>query len=271
MAKHDPFTRPTIDLHAPGGLDELFALHKDLFGGWQMFGPPAPVGAPADPAAPPASPAPPAAPPAPPAPADPPAPPADPPANLGFPANTPIEQMTATQQAAYWQHNAQRWQGRAEKSYSSLQQLGITKPEEVAGVKAKLDGYTALERESMSATEKAVAEAADKARAEAEALYRPKLVRAALAAAAAGKIDAERLNQNLELLDLSKFLTDSGDVDTAKVSTYVEGLAPVKGNQRMTGPSVFGLGQQPQIPAEPGAQGRAMAAKRYPKASAAKP
>jgi hypothetical protein len=53
-----------------------------------------------------------------------------------------------------------------------------------------------------------------------------------IAAAASGRLDQTALAQVLEPLDLTKFLTSDGKVDTEKVKTYVNGVAPAKGNER---------------------------------------
>jgi hypothetical protein len=154
-------------------------------------------------------------------------------ATPGFPANTPVEQMNADQRAAYYQHQAQKWQGRAENNYGLLRNLGVTSAEDAAAIKQKVEQHDALEHELMSDKDKAVAEAATQAANEAAAKYAPLLVRAEFKAALKGRVEDSVLDARLETitdpLDLSKFLTDSGEVDAAKVSAFVEEVAPAKG------------------------------------------
>jgi len=173
----------------------------------------------------------------------------------GYPSDTPIAEMTEKQQAAYWKDKARKHEERA-KAFD-----GLT-PETLAELRDKADKHAALERELMSDKDKAVAEAKDATKAEVAATYQPRLVRAEFKAAAAGRIDAEKLDSILEPLDLSKFLTSKGDVDEGKVASYVDGIAPA-GPVRRTGPTATGLGHRVTSGSGPGDQGRAMAAKRF--------
>ena len=118
----------------------------------------------------------------------------------------------------------------------------------------------------MSDKDKAILEARETATKEANAKATDRLVRAEFKAEAKGRIDADRLKAILEPLDMSKFLNADGDVDEAKVAAFVDGVAPKAAAPK--GPSSGGLGNQTHTPGEPGAQGRAMAEKRFGKAVA---
>lgn len=233
-------THPTLRHPRTGELLRALWVRPDGRACWPMMG-----GAP-DPE-----------PPTPPGPT-PPTPPAPqpPPSDTGFPANTPVEQMTAPQREAYYKNQAQKWQGRAENSYGLLNDLGVKTADDAAAIKTKVTQHDALERELMTDKDKAVAEAKDEARAEVRGELIPELVRAKFEAAAAGRIEDETLTQILEPLDLSKFLTPDGKVDTAKVKTYVDGVAPAKGNPR-TGPTPGGQGPRTGSDAKGTAQERA--------------
>lgn len=180
-------------------------------------------------------------PPAPPAPPTPPAPPAPPaPADPGFPANTPLEQMTVEQREAYWKHHARKHEDRAK-------QFGDLTPAQLAELREKASRADALDEELASDKDKAVNEAKKAAKAEADAAYQPRLVRTEFRAALKGRVPDEHLEQRLtsitEPLDLSKFLNDAGDVDTAKVTAFVDNIAPVKGTPpSKKGPTVTGHG-----------------------------
>lgn len=215
MAQRNPFTRPTIDLHAPGGLEALFARNKALYGGWRM-GPPDPLTGGDDAAAATAAAAAATA-------AAAAASAAQQQTDQGFPSGTSLELMTAAQQAAYWKHNSRKHEDR-------VKGLDNLTPEQLKELREKAQKHDALEHELKSDKDKAVDDAKTSTRAEADAEYQPKLVRAEFKAAAAGRLTVERLTTILEPLDLSKFLTSGGDVDTDKVKTYVDGIAPARGS-----------------------------------------
>lgn len=158
----------------------------------------------------------------------------------GFPANTPLEQMNAEQREAYWKYQAQNWEGRAKGNFSQLQQLGIRSADDLAEIKRKVEQHDALEQELMSDKDKAVAQAAKDAEAKAATAFIPQIVSARLDAAAARKgISEESLAAALNFVDHAKFLNDAGEVDTAKVNAFVDGIAPAKGTQSQPkGPTV---------------------------------
>lgn len=224
--------------------DDVLARHKAFFGDARMegeadppAGDPAPVADPSTvPGAGPATP------------------------QLGFPADTPVKDMSIQEQAAYWKHYARQHEERA-KPFKDLT------PEALQALREKADQHDALERELMSDKDKAVADAEDRATQATTARFAEKLVKAEFKSAAAGRLDADRLNAILAPLDLTKFLDKSGDVDEAKVTSYVDSIAPTKAPAQR-GPSSSGLGAVPHTPGERGAQGKAMAEKRFGKTSA---
>lgn len=149
----------------------------------------------------------------------------------GFPANTPVAEMSAPQQAAYWQHQARKHETRA----TEYRQAAGGKT--AAEVQSELD---TLRREKMSADERAIDDAKRQAREEATREYGPRSVRTAFDLLLGDMPEGER-NAEIELLDLSKFLTDSGAVDTAKVRRAAEKIAPAdKGTG--SGSRVFDFG-----------------------------
>lgn len=187
-----------------------------------------------------------------------------PPTDPGFPAETPVKDMTVDQQAAYWRHQAQKH----EKEWKSWSKVHDLTPDQLQALREKADQHDALERELMSDKDKAILEAREAASSETTAKFAEKLVKAEFKSAAAGRLDAECLNNVLGPLDLTKFLDKNGDVDEAKVATYVDSIAPAATPPARRGPTASGLGATPHTPGERGAQGRAMAEKRFGKASA---
>ena len=84
----------------------------------------------------------------------------------------------------------------------------------------------ALESATATDLEKAVRAAQDEARKATLAEATPRLVRAEFRAAAKGVLTSEQLDTLLEDVDLSRFLTSTGDVDEEKIGKKVSALAP---------------------------------------------
>ena len=177
----------------------------------------------------------------------------------GYPADTPLEQMTAEQQVSYWKAQSRKHEQRA-KTFGNLT------ADELAELRDKASKHDALEHELMSDKDKAIAEARKAAESEARSGMLPKLVNAEFRAAAAGKVAADKLAAALEFTDVSKFVKD-GEVDVEKVGKFIESLIPSQ-QQQKKGPTSFGMGPRPQSGSAPGDQGRAQAEKRFGKQSA---
>lgn len=161
----------------------------------------------------------------------------------GFPENTAVADMDAAQQAAYW-----KFQSRKHESRNAA--LGNLTTEQLTELRTKAQRADELELTLGTDTERAVASAKQQALAEAQAQYQPMLVKAHFLAAAAGRVDADKLATILEPLDLSKFLAADGTPDTAKVAAYVDGIAPAKGTEPITpkGPTSLGSGRRGGTP-----------------------
>lgn len=130
-------------------------------------------------------------------------------------------------------------------------------------LKAKAEKHDALELELSSDKDKAVADARKEERAKALSEATPRIVRAEFKAAAKGVLTGEQLAALLEDLDLSKYVTDTGDVDEEKVGKKVAAFAPANGTGKQSPPRALGQGKQPGMQAQPGDAGRAMAEKRF--------
>lgn len=116
-------------------------------------------------------------------------------------------------------------------------------------IKAKAEKHDALELELSSEAEKQAREAAKKATEEAESKYRPKLAETAFRIAIGDRKTADEVTDFIADLNLSRFLTETGDVDTAKVLARVEQFT---GNNKTTTPSRIGpsaSGQGTRAPA----------------------
>lgn len=145
-------------------------------------------------------------------------PPADDP---GFPANTPLTDMTAEQRAAYWRAESKKHQKTAE----SYTKTGLT-ADEVQGVadKREQDRLAAL-----SDAERAAETARAEGRAQAESSHLAFAVEAQVAAmtmrpgedyAAA----VTRVKSALTFVDVTKFTGDDGRLDAAKIQSFATSL-----------------------------------------------
>lgn len=164
------------------------------------------------------------------APADPADPdPADDKSGKGFPENTPVREMTVDQRAAYYEHQSRRHEDR------NKELLKITGGKYGDDLRALLDEREKLVDAQRTDSERAVEDAKKATR---EATLRevgPKSVRTSFDLLLSDMDEQER-NDAIDLLDLSKFLTETGEVDTAKVRKFASTItAPAdkdKGTQR---------------------------------------
>ena len=116
-----------------------------------------------------------------------------------------------------WKAEAEKFKTLARK-HEDRAKANATAAKELEQVKAA----------SMTEQEKAVAEAVAAARLSTLIEVGGRLAAAEVRVAAAGRLDDQQLNTILDTVDLSKFLDEDGDVDTAKVAAFVEGIAPAK-------------------------------------------
>jgi hypothetical protein len=122
--------------------------------------------------------------------------------------------MTAAQQAAYWKHQARKHEDRV-KAMADYDQLRATAEEH-----RKLVEAAATEQD------KAIAKARQEGHAEAMAKASTRLVEAYAIGAIGGRLDEERQSALLEGLNHQAFLTQTGDVDAGKVTTFVNAFLP---------------------------------------------
>jgi hypothetical protein len=144
--------------------------------------------------------------------------------------------MTPDQQVAYWQHQARKHEDRV-RTMGDYDQL-----------KEKADSYERLVAASQSEHERAVAEARRQARTEALTEAGSQLVEQWVRAAAVGRLTDESVNALLQGLDRTRFLNQTGGVDTDKVFTFVGSLAPAPAAP--AAPAAGSPGQPPQ-PGQP--------------------
>lgn len=148
------------------------------------------------------------------APAIPDTPPADaaPPAQDGTDWKAEAEKIKA---------EARKWEDRAKANSTAAKEL------------------EQLRQSAMTDQEKAVAEAKATGRLEALVEAAGKVASAEIKAAAAGRLTDDQVSTLLEGLNLAAFVGEDGEVDAAKVKTFVDGIAPEPKNDT----PVFDLGQ----------------------------
>lgn len=142
----------------------------------------------------------------------------------GFPANTPLAEMSVEQREAYWKDKARKHEQRANDraDYDDL--------------KAKADRLDEIERENESEKDKAVREAREKAakdvRAEIEAETVQAMARMALRSRG---VKDEEITSFVTETNLSAFVSDDGQVDDERLLARVDRYAGTAGGQKWPG------------------------------------
>lgn len=180
-----------------------------------------------------------------------------------FPADTPVADMTDAQKAAYYLHQNRQTDNKL-KAFN-----GFT-PQDVNAMWTQLEES---ETAKLSASDKAVKDAATKAAAEAksaaDADWQPKVLAAQLESAASRVIkDDEQLESFLAITDPAKFVGEDGSVDKDKVIGHLTALFGGQQQQSSNGQrQQKNWGQQSggQPPSKPGEAGKAAADKRFRK------
>lgn len=156
-------------------------------------------------------------------------PPAGGDADKGFPAGTPLEQMTVEQREAYWKHYARQHE-------QKLRDVG-----NVDELKRKAAAHDAAEAEKQPELERvrnaAIEDGKAQGRAESQALVAEYAVRGAL-----GHVPAERRDVLLIGVNPTAFVDPTtGRPDEAKISQWVAAVAP----NPAAGPPAPGTGPTP--------------------------
>jgi hypothetical protein len=139
-----------------------------------------------------------------------------------FPKDTPLAEMTVEQREAYWKHHARKHEGVANSRADYDQQ------------KADAEKWRQYQNDNKPADQKAIDDAANKAREEARAQEQaklvPRLVKAEFKSIAAdvGGVTKDLLEAFLEDVNPLVYLKADGELDTEKIEKRVKALAPVK-------------------------------------------
>lgn len=144
--------------------------------------------------------------------------PVEPKEDKGFPAETPVAEMTAEQQVAYWKYQARKHENtaKARADYDAL--------------RAKAEQFDAIEQAKLTPSEQAVNAAREEGRREAAREANEKAATAILRAnlTARGKT-ADEVDGLLVAFNANAFI-NGDDVDTDKVAAFANSIAgPVTG------------------------------------------
>jgi hypothetical protein len=137
-------------------------------------------------------------------------------ASRGFPAETPLEQMTSEQQAAYWKFQARKHENEA-KSRADYDDL-----------KAKADELAELKAKSQTEQEKALEEARDKALREGENIGAERYLKDAVMGrfqALTGKSDDD-VAKAFAHVDAHSFVDEKGDLNVAALQEFAGTFGP---------------------------------------------
>lgn len=125
----------------------------------------------------------------------------------GYPANTPVAEMSAEHQAAYYKHHSRLWESRAKENRNTAERL--RQEQANAPVKDQTDEVNSLRQQIESLR----AQQDDE--------------RFSMAFSSAVKqANAPHLETLKSTLNRDMFRGDDGRIDTAKVAEYVSSLAP---------------------------------------------
>lgn len=160
-------------------------------------------------------------------------PPADPPQDP--PQDPPVEPPAdPSAEAEKWKALARKHEDRAKANATAAAEL------------------ERLRRSQMSDQEKAVDAAKVQARAEVLREVGGSLVAAEVRATAAGRLSPEQIDALVDGIDATRFVDADGKVDTAKVSTFVDGLAGKPGTGGTNGKTPdMGQGRRPSSTDKP--------------------
>lgn len=172
--------------------------------------------------------------------------------DLGYPKDTPVAQMTDTQRGAYWQHQAQKHEGRFKN---------LVGDRSFDDTKKALEEYERIQKEQMTPAEQALTAAREEgqkagltaARSEAAS----EIFRGALAAGGLPETDINDLVSNL---NVGNFISDKG-IETSKLTEFAKRFTP-SGKDTTTQRRDFGAGRRQEGQPARGAAGRAEAERR---------
>lgn len=128
---------------------------------------------------------------------------------------TETTETVAPAEIVDWKAEAEKWKAQSRKNEDRAK-ANATAAKELEDLK----------RQSMSDQEKAIEQAKTEARAQALAEVIADRVHAAFTRAAAGRLDAEQVDELVNGINVAAFVDTDGKVDAAKVAQFIERIAP---------------------------------------------
>jgi hypothetical protein len=183
------------------------------------------------------------------------------PVDQGFPKDTPVVEMSAEQQAAYWKHHSRQHEGR----YKEL--LGDKKPEDLKNDLAEL---ARIRQEQQTPAEQALTAAREEGKREAIVAERRNTAEALFKGAlqSAGIKDGD-LAELTASFNVDSFITDTG-VDSSKITNFAKRFSTTGSDTDQNRRRNFGGGNRGGTGGTPvrGDRGKAEAERRFAKAKA---
>lgn len=151
--------------------------------------------------------------------------------DLGFPKDTPTDQMTPEQKAAYWHHQSKVQQKKfedADKKLGAYSKFGT-----VDELQAAADAAEQARRDGLDDNQRALEQARADAKAEGAREAGAKLLSAALTgmliahtkgAQESFEDASKRVAGAIEFADLTKFVGADGELDAEKVQTFAKSI-----------------------------------------------
>lgn len=137
--------------------------------------------------------------------------------DLGYPADTRVAEMTAEQQANYFRHQKDKWEGRFRN---------IAGDKSFDDIRADLDELAEIRKSQQTPAEQAINEAREQGKAEARADAASKAATAIFRASLeAQEHDEKDIDELVENFNVANFIKD-GDVDTGKLAAFAKRFAP---------------------------------------------
>ncbi|MGG7510901.1 hypothetical protein [Plantibacter sp. YIM 135249] len=165
-----------------------------------------------------------------------------------FPAETPVTEMTAEQQAAYWKHQSRKHEARN-------RQYGDITPEKLTQLQQEAED---LRKQNQTDAERAVEEAKEAGRAEVRAVLAAERVKTALDRALEGRVP-----NTSALLDLDRNQFINGDTaNTEAITAWVAANSSETAEPQKRFPDLF-QGQRERVDKSDRETGKAEAQKRF--------
>lgn len=176
--------------------------------------------------------------------------------DLGFPANTPIAEMTDKEQAAYWRNTSRKHEG-------NWKTIAGDRP--LDEVRKDLDELGEIRKSQQTPADQALSERYDQGKADGLTAARTEtattLLRGSLEAAGVPEAELEEL---LPTINVATFIGDNG-VDTTKIQNFAKRFTPAGRDGQQDRRRDFGGGQRREGQQRRGDRGRTEAQRRYPK------